>query len=170
MVRKTLKKTTKHPKIKNFLKKTKIPNQYFATNKKMISKGVLIGLVIAFIPMPMQMAFVLTIIPFTKFNVPIALAMCWLSNPLTMPLMYYIEYLTGAYIMGIETQNIKITIDWFMQNIDNIFIPLYIGTAFYSIFISTSIYMIINFLWNSSVKKERNKKRINKTLSKKVLK
>ena len=88
MLRKTLKKTSSHTKLKEFIKKYKIPPEYLSTNRKMISRGVLIGLFIAFIPMPMQMAAVLLFVPFVKFNVPIGLAMCWLSNPVTMPPMY----------------------------------------------------------------------------------
>jgi uncharacterized protein (DUF2062 family) len=122
----------------------------------MISKGVFIGLFIAFIPMPMQMLAVVAIIPFARFNVPIALAMCWLSNPLTMPPMYYMEYLTGSFILGMETTPVEMTLEWFSENIGNIFIPLYVGTAFYSVIVSSTAYYIINHLWRSSVKKDND--------------
>jgi uncharacterized protein (DUF2062 family) len=122
----------------------------------MISKGVFIGLFIAFIPMPMQMLAVVAIIPFARFNVPIALAMCWLSNPLTMPPMYYMEYLTGSFILGMETTPVEMTLEWFSENIGNIFIPLYVGTAFYSVIVSSTAYYIINHLWRSSVIKDND--------------
>ncbi len=159
MIRKTLKKTTKSEKLKAFIKKSKIPSEYLSTNRKMISKGVLIGIFIAFIPMPMQMALVLAVVPFTKFNVPIALAMCWLSNPFTMPPMYYMEYLTGSFFLGTEVEPVELTLDWFSNNIHNIFIPLYFGTAFYSIFGSITAYWAVNHFWKKSVKKDRKKHR-----------
>ncbi|HIP54823.1 MAG TPA: DUF2062 domain-containing protein [Sulfurimonas autotrophica] len=157
MMRKALKKTSKHKKLRDFLKKYKIPSQYLATNRRMISRAVLIGLFIAFIPMPMQMAAVLLFVPFIKFNVPVALAMCWLSNPLTMPLMYYMEYLTGSFLLGIEPEPVEMTLEWFSHNFDNIFIPLYFGTAIYSIFGSLFGYFLVNFFWKSSVHKEKKK-------------
>lgn len=157
MIRKVLKKTSKHKKLRDFIKKYKIPSQYLATNRKMISRAVLIGLFIAFIPMPMQMAAVLLFVPFIKFNVPVALAMCWLSNPLTMPLMYYMEYLTGSFLLGIEPEPVEMTLEWFSHNFDNIFIPLYFGTAIYSIFGSLFGYFLVNFFWKSSVHKDRKK-------------
>jgi len=159
MLRKTLKNTSNHPKLKEFIKKYKIPPEYLSTNRKMISRGVLIGLFIAFIPMPMQMAAVLLFVPFVRFNVPIALAMCWLSNPITMPPMYYMEYLTGSFLLGIEPQPVQMTLEWFKNNLDDIFIPLYFGTAMYSIFGSISAYFLVNFLWKGSVDKERATKR-----------
>lgn len=157
MIRKALKKTSKHKKLRDFIKKYKIPSQYLATNRRMISRAVLIGLFIAFIPMPMQMAAVLLFVPFIKFNVPVALAMCWLSNPLTMPLMYYMEYLTGSFLLGIEPEPVEMTLEWFSHNFDNIFIPLYFGTAIYSIFGSIFGYFLVNFFWKSSVHKDRKK-------------
>jgi len=155
MLRKTLKKTSKHEKLKSFIKKYKIPPEYLSTNRKMVSKAVFFGLFIAFIPMPMQMAAVLALMPFVKFNIPIALAMCWLSNPFTMPPMYYMEYLTGAFFLGSEIAPVEMTLDWFSQNLDNIFIPLYFGTFFYSIVGSSLGYWAINYFWRSSVERDK---------------
>jgi len=158
MIRKVLKKTSQHEKLKAFIKKYKIPHEYLATNRKMISRGVLLGLFIAFIPMPMQMAAVLLFMPFFRFNVPIALAMCWLSNPVTMPPMYYMEYLTGSFLLGIEPEPVEMTLEWFKNNLDAIFIPLYFGTAIYSIFGSLSAYWLVNHFWRDSVHKEKKRK------------
>ena len=91
-MRKTLKKTSKHPKLQALIKKYKIPPEYLSTSRRMVSRAVFLGLFIAFIPMPMQMLAVIAFMPFFKFNVPIGLAMCWLSNPFTMPPMYYIRF------------------------------------------------------------------------------
>jgi uncharacterized protein (DUF2062 family) len=159
MIRKTLKNTTKSEKLKAFIKKSKIPAEFLATNRKMISRGVLLGLFIAFIPMPMQMAAVLLFMPFFRFNVPIALAMCWLSNPITMPPMYYMEYLTGSYLLGMEVTHVELTLEWFKDNLDDIFIPLYFGTAIYSVFGSLLAYWAVNHFWKQSVYRDKKKNR-----------
>lgn len=143
-------------KLKAFTDKYKIPIEYLSANRKMVSKGVLIGLFIAFIPMPMQMLAVVAVIPFTRFNVPIAISMCWLSNPFTMPAMYYMEYLTGSFVLGMETTPVEMTLEWFSQNIGNIFVPLYVGTALYSVFGSLLGYYLVNHFWRSSVKKDNH--------------
>lgn len=159
MLRKTLKSTTKHKKLQAFIEKSRVPKAYLSPSRRMISKGVGIGLFIAFIPMPMQMALVLAMMPFTKFNVPIALAMCWLSNPFTMPPMYYVEYLTGSFLLGMQAEPVELTLEWFQKNIDAIFIPLYFGTAVFSIFGSITAYWAVNHFWRSSVHKDRKKHR-----------
>jgi len=159
MIRKTFKKISASEKLKTFIKKYKVPLEYLSANRKMVSKAVFIGLFIAFIPMPMQMLAVIAVMPFTRFNVPIALAMCWLSNPFTMPPMYYIEYLTGSFFLGTEVAPVEMTLEWFSDNIGNIFIPLYVGTAFYSIVGSSLAYYLVNHFWRSSVKKNKKLRR-----------
>jgi len=155
MIRKTLKKTSKSEKLKAFIKKYRIPHEYLSTNRRMVSKAVFIGLFIAFIPMPMQMLAVVAVMPFTRFNVPIAIAMCWLSNPFTMPLMYYMEYLTGSFILGSEIESVKMTAEWFSNNIGKIFVPLYVGTLFYSVVVSSLAYYLVNHFWRSSVHRDK---------------
>lgn len=159
MIRKTLKKATRNDKLKAFIKKSKVPPEFLQANRKMISRGVLLGIFIAFIPMPMQMAAVLLFMPIFRFNVPIALAMCWLSNPFTMPPMYYMEYLTGSFFLGSEIEDVELTLEWFKENLDDIFIPLYLGTSFYSVVGSLSAYWAVNYFWKKSVHKDKKKHR-----------
>ncbi len=159
MIRKTLKKTTKSEKLKAFIKKAKIAPEFLAVNRKMISRGVVLGIFIAFIPMPMQMGAVLLFMPLFRFNVPIALAMCWLSNPITMPPMYFIEYHVGSFLLGIKTQPVEMTLEWFKNNLDNIFIPLYFGTLIFSVVGSTAAYFAVNYFWELSVNKDKKKHR-----------
>jgi uncharacterized protein (DUF2062 family) len=150
----------KKDKFDHLLEKYNLPRAYFNINRKMVTKGVAIGLFWAFIPMPMQMLAVLATTPFFRFNVPIAIVMVWLSNPFTMPFMYYIEYHTGNFILAQEgIVNMELTVEWFSSHIGDIFVPLYVGTAFYSIIITTLIYFILNWLWIRSVKDEKREKR-----------
>jgi hypothetical protein len=50
------------------------------------------------------------------------------------------------------------TLEWFQENIGNIFIPLYVGTAFYVFVIAPLVYLLANWLWIHSVKSERKAK------------
>lgn len=159
MIRKTLKNTSKSQKLQDFIKKSKIPPEFLSANRKMISRGVLLGLLIAFIPMPMQMAAVLLFMPFFRFNVPIALAMCWITNPFTMPPMYFAEYHLGAFILGIETKNVVLSVEWFSENLDAIFIPLYTGAVISSLVFGFLGYWAVNHFWRSSVHKDKLKHR-----------
>ncbi len=155
MIRKVFKKKKESKTIDALIEKYKIPREYLSLNRKAVSRGILVGLFWGFIPMPMQMLAVMMTTPLLKFNVPLAISMVWLSNPITMPAMYYMEYLTGNWLMGVDTGlTVELTLDWFSENWDQIVVPLYVGTAFYSIGVSGVIYFVINWLWIKSLKSE----------------
>jgi len=164
MIRKVFKKSSYNKgKIDAFLDKYKLPKSYFGINRRSVTRAIAIGLFWAFIPMPMQMLAVIATTPLLRFNVPIAISMVWLSNPFTMPPMYYMEYLTGTFILGQEgIQNIELSVEWFKTNIGDIFLPLYVGTSFYSVVITGFIYLILNRLWVHSVKNEKEEKEVHR--------
>ena len=160
MIRQFFKKiSTNNPKFNEFLDKYNLPKAYFAINRRAVTRGLLVGLFWGFIPMPFQMLGVIITTPLMRFNVPIGLATVWLSNPITYPPLWYLEYLTGNLILGREgIENIELTMEWFQSHWDDIIVPLYVGTAFYSTIVSFLIYLLVNWLWIKSVHKE-NKKR-----------
>ncbi len=158
MIRRVFRKKPHDPesKLGKFLAKYNIPREYFSINRRSVSRGVLVGLFWGFIPMPMQMLGVVLTTPLMRFNVPIAISMVWLSNPFTMPAMYYMEYLTGNLILGLPgVHDVQLTMEWFREHWSEIVLPLYVGTAFYSIVVSYLIYLLINWLWIRSVKREK---------------
>ena len=154
-MRKKIKKLSNNDKIQRFLIKYNIPTVYLSTNREMVSKAFLIGLFLAFLPIPMQMLVVILIMKFFKFNVPVALTLCWVSNPITMPFIFYIEYIIGSFILNMEIENIQMSIEWFNNNFQDIFIPLYSGSLIVAGVISVSTYFLINFLWIRFVKKNK---------------
>lgn len=161
MIRKVFKKkSSSSGKIDAFLEKYNLPKAYLSVNRRMITRGVAVGLFWGFIPMPMQMLAVMATTPFLRFNVPIAISMVWLSNPITMPPMYYMEYLTGNFLLGREgIDDIELTMSWFTENFDDILVPLYVGTAFYSIVVTAIIYVVLNRLWVNSVHSEKKERK-----------
>ena len=160
MIRKAFKSAKNNRKFDALIKKYKIPGEYLSINRKSVTRGILIGLFWGFIPMPMQMLAVLAVTPFVKFNVPIAFSMVWLSNPLTMPLMYYMEYKTGLLMLGRPgLEDIQLTLDWFQNHWDDIVVPLYVGTIPYAAGVSFLIYLLVNRLWIISVRRHQAKRK-----------
>lgn len=159
MIRKVFKKKKSNPKLDAVLQKYNIPRELLSINRKMVSRAMLVGLFIAMIPMPMQMLAVILVVPFFRFNVPIAVSLVWITNPFTMPFIYYIEYVTGNFLLMQEGVGvIEMNMDWFRDNISDIFIPLYVGTFFYSSIFAVGGYYLVDRLWIASVHKEKKGK------------
>ena len=160
MIRKVFKKKSSSPKLDALMKKYKIPKELLSVNRKMVARAVLVGMFIAMIPMPMQMLAVVLVAPFFRFNVPIGISLVWITNPFTMPIIYYVEYITGNFLLMREgVCEIELSMQWFTNNIADIFIPLYVGTAFYSVIFSITGYYFINWLWAYSVNREKKKRK-----------
>ncbi|MBN2767947.1 MAG: DUF2062 domain-containing protein [Campylobacterales bacterium] len=168
MIRRVFKNRSIKNRFNDFLDKYKIPREYLSVNRKSIARGLAVGAFWLFIPMPFQMLAVVGMTPFFVFNVPVGLLMVWISNPITMPAMYYVEYLLGNFLLGRkELDNIEISMQWFTKNWDEIFISMYVGAFTLSIFFAILLYFLANRLWRDSVKREKNEKddirrRINK--------
>jgi uncharacterized protein len=146
-----IKKIKKSDYINKLLEKYNIPKEYTSLEKKMLSRGVFLGLFIAMIPMPAQMLAVLAFTFIGKFNFPVAIAMCWITNPFTMPFIYFIEYKTGAFLLGIDSVHVELTIQWFEHNLESILLPLYFGAFFYSLVLSGMAYYGINLYWRGKL-------------------
>ncbi len=66
---------------------------------KSVAAGVAVGTIIAFTPtFPLQMLMAGSIAFFFKINLPAALIACWITNPLTMPIIYPLEYKIGKIV------------------------------------------------------------------------
>ena len=160
MIRKVFKKKSSSPKLDTLMKKYKIPRELLAVNRKMVARAVLVGMFVAMIPMPMQMLAVVLIAPFFRFNVPIGVSLVWITNPFTMPVIYYVEYITGNFLMMQEgVHDVHLSMEWFTNNIADIFLPLYVGTAFYSVVFAIGGYYLVNWCWIMSVKREKKDKK-----------
>lgn len=155
MIRKVFKK--KGPsRFDSFLQKYNLPPELFGINRRAVTRALLVGLFIAFIPMPAQMVAVVVLAPMMRYNVFISLLMVWLTNPITMPFIYYIEYELGSLVLMQDTlPDLQISLTWFTDNIMRILLPLYVGALLVSTVVSVVVYVIANRLWVYSVKKEQ---------------
>ncbi|RLA74207.1 MAG: DUF2062 domain-containing protein [Epsilonproteobacteria bacterium] len=155
MIKENIKKLIESQKIKEFISKYKIPREYLSVNRAMVTKAFLIGLFIAFIPMPMQMLLVVAMMRFFKFNLALSIALCWISNPFTMFFIYYIEYYIGSLILNIEMVRVDMSLNWFNSNFGNIFIPLYVGAFVLGLVVSVAVSFLVNYLWIYFVNKNK---------------
>ena len=155
MIRDFFKKQKNSKKTDAFLKKYKIPKAYININRKSIANAFFIGVFLAMMPMPFQMLAALLCMPFVKFNVPLTLTLVWISNPLSMPFIFYAEYLLGNWILQKEMiGDMTLSVEWFQNNLDTIFEPLLLGALISGVTLATLSRYLINYLWRRSIQKE----------------
>lgn len=69
-------------------------------NRHSLNKAVYIGVLSAFFPLPGQMLLALIGALIFRANVPMALGLTWITNPLTTLPVFYAGYYVGAKIIG----------------------------------------------------------------------
>jgi hypothetical protein len=72
----------------------------FHLNRRSVAGAVAIGLFMAFVPVPFQMVLAALASILLRVNVPIAVVMVWVTNPLTMAPIYFFAYKVGTWILG----------------------------------------------------------------------
>ena len=73
-------------------------------NRRSISKAFAVGLFCAFVPVPFQMILAAPAAVIFSANLPLSVALVWITNPVTMPPIYYGCYKLGAWMLGVEVQ------------------------------------------------------------------
>lgn len=69
-------------------------------NRHSLNKAVYIGVLSAFFPLPGQMLLALIGALMWRANVPMALGLTWITNPLTTLPIFYAGYYVGAQLLG----------------------------------------------------------------------
>jgi uncharacterized protein (DUF2062 family) len=124
-------------------------------NRRSVSGGVASGLFWAMIPIPIQMVMsALSAIVF-RINLPIAVALVWITNPLTIPPVFYMNYLIGTWLLGSPAHigEFKLSFDWIMGELNVIWKPLVVGSLLIAVVLSLLGYFTMRLYWRWHVLK-----------------
>lgn len=76
-------------------------------NRHSLTKAVYIGVLSAFFPLPGQMPLALIGSLLFRANIPMALALTWITNPLTTLPVFYAAYYVGAKILDVPMISLR---------------------------------------------------------------
>jgi len=133
-------------------------------NRYSVPKAFAVGLFIAWIPVPFQMTLAAFGAIIFNANLPLSIALVWLTNPITMPPLFMFAYIIGAKILEIPIKpfNFELSIDWLTSLIGDIWEPFLLGCLICGVVSALLGNIIIKWLWwYITVKnwKERAKRR-----------
>jgi len=141
-----------HPSLKILGPLVSNPN-LFHLNRRSVARAFFIGIFCAFIPMPFQMVLAAFIAFFANANLPISVGLVWLSNPVTIPPIFYATYQFGAYLLDIPSSNVEIqlSLEWALNELNDIWLPLYFGSLTAGLILAIAGYIGIRILWRIHV-------------------
>ncbi|MFW6092770.1 MAG: DUF2062 domain-containing protein [Pseudomonadota bacterium] len=99
-------------------------------HRRSVSGATFIGLFCAFLPVPFQMLIAAVLAVVSRSNLPLSLALVWITNPFTMPAIFYFAYRLGAWLLDrrIEVASIEMSWSWLSAHLGEIGWPLLFGS------------------------------------------
>jgi len=131
-------------------------------NRRSASGATAVGLFCAFLPMPFQMLPAAILAILFRVNLPISIALVWLTNPFTTPPIAYFCYKVGAWVLGTPPQawSFEPSFEWLTHGMGTLLQPFLLGSFLVSTAASATGYLLVRGLWRLSVvRHDRRKKR-----------
>ncbi len=125
-------------------------------NRYSVSSAFAIGLFMASMPIPFQMIPAALMAILVHANLPISVALVWLSNPITMPPFFYFCYKVGAWLLQIQPHPFKFEIswDWLVQQLAQDWQPFLLGCFVVGTALSLMGYFGMRIFWRWHVIRE----------------
>ncbi len=130
-------------------------------NRHSVSKAFAVGLFCAFIPVPFQMILAAALAIVLHANLPLSAALVWISNPLTMPAIFYFCYWVGTWAIGANEKpfNFEASWQWLIESLSTIGPAFLLGCGILAVIFSMLGYLVIQGLWRFSVAKQWQKRK-----------
>ena len=126
-------------------------------NRRSVASAFAVGLFFAWMPVPFQMVLAAGVAIWVGSNLPLSIVLVWITNPLTVPPMFYFAYLVGTWIIGEPATDFsfELTIDWLMNELSSSWKPFLVGC--FTLATSSSIigYFAIDGFWRYKVAHRR---------------
>jgi uncharacterized protein len=171
MPKKTLKSITPSPERMRQIRSLRVLGDWiYATNLWHINRyssamAFFVGLFVAFMPIPGQMVAAAALAVLLRCNLPLSVGLVWITNPVTMPAIFYLAYRLGAMIIEVPVREVEFELSfyWLSHHLQAIWQPFLLGCLLCGLFFGSVGYFVISILWRMRVARmwrERQKRRL----------
>src|SRR3546814_2139222 len=78
-------------------------------NRHSVARAMAVGLFAAFLPIPLQMLLAAALAITVRGNLPIAVSLVWLTNPLTIPAVFFCSYQSCACLLVVPSRSLPVS-------------------------------------------------------------
>ena len=118
-------------------------------NRHSTSGAVAVGLFMAFMPIPFQMVAAGGLAIMLRLNLPLAVALVWVTNPITIPPLFLFCYKIGTWVIGNVDQGVAFawSWEWFRAELLQRSEPLLVGCSIVGFLSALAGYFSARTLW-----------------------
>ncbi|NCF18097.1 MAG: DUF2062 domain-containing protein [Haliea sp.] len=155
MPKKTLKSIVPSPARMQRIKSLRVlGNWIYATNlwhinRYSASMAFFVGLFVAFMPIPGQMILAALLAVLFSCNLPLSVGLVWITNPVTMPAIFYMAYKVGAMLIDVPVKDVEFELSfyWLTHSLLAIWKPFLLGCLVSGLFFGSLGYFVLSMLW-----------------------
>lgn len=161
-------KVRSHPHLKKIFGTLLHDPNLLHLNRRSVSGAFFIGLFMAFVPLPTQMIFAAAAAILLRVNLPISVGLVWLTNPITMPPIFYFCYKVGAWLLHtpIAHQNFELSWEWLSTQMDEIWAPFLLGCFICGMISAVLGAVLVRLLWRFHTIKQWKARKLKRQVSK----
>ena len=125
-------------------------------NRHSVANAFAVGLFCAFMPIPFQMVLAAAIAIMVKSNIPVSVALVWVTNPVTMPPLFYLSYKVGAWLLSMPVEHFvfESSLHWVINSMFHIWQPFILGCFALGIFFAVASWCAVHVTWQIMVSKK----------------
>jgi len=121
----------------------------FHLNRHSVSVAVFVGVFVAFLPILGQMPLAAILALLFRCNLPLAVLLCWISNPVTFPPIFFATYELGRWILQVPPAKFSIELSWecFNEEFQRLWKPLIVGSVLTGLVLGAIGYLSMQAFW-----------------------
>ncbi|HSG90689.1 MAG TPA: DUF2062 domain-containing protein [Pseudomonadales bacterium] len=118
-------------------------------NRRSVSTAFAVGLFLGFFPVPGQMVIAAAAALWLRCNLPLSVALVWISNPVTIPPLFFFAYKLGAWVLQVppEVTHLPLSWDWLLARAEAIWAPLLVGSLICGLVAALIGFTTVHVLW-----------------------
>lgn len=130
-------------------------------NRRTAAGACAVGLFWAFVPIPWQMLPAAISAVAFRVNLPVSVALVWITNPFTIPPIFYFNYKLGSWLLGIPSRPVEfeMTWAWLTGELTAVWQPFVLGSLVVAVGASMLGYLAMRGFWRLNAVRDWQRRR-----------
>lgn len=123
-------------------------------NRRSASGAFAVGLFVAFLPLPAHMLIAASFAILLRVNLPLSVALVWITNPITITPVMYASYKMGSILLHHPPQpfHFEWSFEWLRAGFATVLPPILVGSIFFGTIAAVLGYITVRTLWRQAVR------------------
>ena len=122
-------------------------------SRNSVAQAVSIGLFMAWVPVPFQMVLAAGAAILVRCNLPVSVAMVWVSNPVTMAPLFVAAHKLGGWMLDRSPGDFRIELSfrWLFEELGKVWEPLLLGCFVLGLASAILGQIMIRLIWRAHI-------------------